>query len=106
MSRVFNQTMDDIAKLSGCDWDFVVAMYNRLWETHGDVDIGRFAAGTIIYDWGARGNGRFEQVLVDLCEKSGYTYTELFNILVDMIYDLDDDGDWQYFVGVTMEHDW
>ena len=106
MSRVFNQTMQDIATYSGCDWDFVVNMHNHLWDKHDYFDIERFALGMTKYDWSARGNGRFENVLVELCEKSGYTYSFLFNLLAEIIYDPDDESDWDYFVGVTMERDW
>ena len=107
MSRVFQETMNDLATRSGCDWDFLIDMYNHIYETRPDgVDEDRFEAGVMKMDWSVRGDGRFERVLVDLCERSGYVYSDLFDILVDMIYDPDDDGDWGYFVGVTMEHDW
>lgn len=106
MSKVFNRGMEEIATASGCDWDFVVDMYNHIYDTHGDVDMEQFACGMTNFDWSARGDFRFERVLVDLCEKSGYEYDKLFGILADMIYDPDDDGTWDYFVGVTMEHDW
>lgn len=107
MSKVFNQTMEDIANASGCDWDFVVDIYNHLWhKSDTEVDMLRFAAGMLKYDWSARGDQRFENVLVDLCEKSGYTYSFLFAMLANIIYDPDDLSDWDYFVGVTMEHDW
>ena len=106
MSRVFDQTMVDISNASGCDWDFVVAMYNHLWEKHGDVDMELFGNAVHIFDWSARGDGRFEMVLVDLCEKTGYTYDFLFDILTDIVYDAEDEGVWNYFLGVTMEHDW
>lgn len=106
MSRVFDQTMDDIATASGCDWDFVVDMYNHLWEQYGDVDMERFGRAVYAFDWSARGDGRFEMVLVDLCEKTGYAYDDLFELLTDIVYDAEDEGDWNYFLGVTMEHDW
>lgn len=106
MSRVFEQTMQDIATFSGCDWDFVVNMHNHLWDTHPYFDMTRFANGVLRYDWTARRNGRFEPVLVELCEKSGYAYDFLFKLLADIVYDPDDLSDWEYFVGVTMEHDW
>ena len=106
MSKVFNQAISDIATTSGWDWDFVVDKYNHIYSKYGDVDMEQFAQGVINRDWKARGNGRFQYVLVDLCEGSGYTYTYLFNLLVDAVYDPDDESDWDYFVGVTMEHDW
>lgn len=106
MSKVFNQSIIDIATASGCDWDFVVDMYNHIYHKHGDVDMEQFTQGVVSCDWSARGTGRFESVLVDLCEKSGYTYSYLFNLLVNMVYNPDDESDWDYFVGVTMEHDW
>lgn len=106
MSRVFNQTIDDIVAISGCDWDFVVDMYNHLWETRSDFSMERFALCVVIFDWSARGSRRYKELLEDLCEKSGYEYSKLFDIFTNMVYDPDDDGDWDYFVGVTMEHDW
>lgn len=106
MSRVFEQTMIDIASASGCDYDFVVDMYNYLWETEPDVDLTQFMLNVAFFDWRARGDERFRAVLEDLCEKSGYEYEYLFERLMDVIFDPDDDGDWKYFVGVTMERDW
>lgn len=110
MSKVFNQTIMDIAELSGCDWDFVANMHNYLWDKHRDFNMARFTIGVLTYDWNTRQEGRyggrFENVLIDLCERSGYTYDYLFKLLADIIYDPDDSSDWDYFVGVTMEHDW
>lgn len=109
MSRVFEQIMDDIATASGCDWDFVVDMYNYLWETEPEVDNEEFAKSTIAFDWSARGDERVQKILEDLCKKTGYEYDRLFEILVDMIFDPDCDNgicDWKYFVDVTMERDW
>ena len=106
MSKVFNQTMQDIAEYSGCDWDFVVNMHNYLWDKHQDFNMVRFTIGMLMYDWSARNDDRFENALRELCEKSGYTYDFLFELLADIIYDPDDLSDWDYFVGVTMEHDW
>ena len=106
MSKVFEQGIDNIATQSGCDYDFVVDMYSHINDKYGNVDWQQFARGVTNFDWSARGNGRFDIVLADLWMKSSYTYDYLFDRLVDMIYDPDDEGDWSYFVGVTMEHDW
>lgn len=106
MSRVWSETMNAIAEESGCDWDFVVDMYNYIWDRYGDVDYVRFTTCVVAQDWSARGYGRFEDVLKKLSEDSGYDYDFLFGLFTDMVYDLGDLGDWDYFVGVTMEHDW
>lgn len=45
----------------------------------------------------------FEGVMSMLSEASGYDW----DFLVDRYNEvMDEDGDWEYFVGVTMEHDW
>ena len=106
MSRVFNAIMNDISTASGCDWDFVISMYNRLWEKHDDVDFEQFEQGVIKRDWSVRGNWRFENVLVDLSEKSGYTCDYLLGILADMIYDPDDEGTIDEFITISLERDW
>ena len=111
MSRVFDEFIADLGEKSGCDWDFLVAMYNRIFDLHGDVDWERFEKGVMKRDWSIRNTldynfSRFENVLVKLCEESGYPYAYLFALYTDMVYDPDDDGDWEYFVGVTMERDW
>lgn len=110
MSRVFNEFMDKLSDKSGCDWDFLVAMYNRILDVHGDVDWERFEIGVMDFDWSIRNTldynfSRFENILVKLSEDSGYSYEYLFALFTEMIYD-PNDGDWDYFVGVTMERDW
>ena len=109
MSRVFNAFMDELSEKSCCDWDFLIAMYNRILHLHGDVDWEQFENGVMKFDWSIRRTldynfSRFENVLTKLCEKSGYPYGYLFALFTDMIYD--NDIDWDYFVGVTMERDW
>lgn len=47
-----------------------------------------------------------EKSLCELSEDSGYDYNFLAAMYNDMMDDPDDDGDWDYFVGVTMERDW
>lgn len=107
MSRVFQEEISRLSELSGCDWDFLVDMYNHIHDTKRyGVDWDRFWIGVIMMDWSARGNGRFQEVLEKLSEDSGYEYDFLFKRLTDMVYDPDDDSDWDYFVGITMEHDW
>ena len=45
----------------------------------------------------------FEAYMKDLCEKSGYSY----DFLVDRYNEvMEEDGDVEYFIGVTMERDW
>lgn len=48
----------------------------------------------------------FEASMTKLSKDSGYNYDFLVDLYNDMIDDPYDDGDWDYFVGVTMEHDW
>lgn len=106
MSKTFNRLTDKLSKESGCDWDFLVKMYNYILDKHGDVDWDRFENCVMKHDWGVRGDGRFENILVRLCEESGYTYGRLFMLYTDMVYDQDDDGDFEYFRSVTLEKDW
>lgn len=106
MSRVWSQIMDDIAKASECDWDFVVDMYNYIWDKHGDVELKRFANGIAQRNWSVRENGRFKNVLMNLSDRSGYTYDHLFSILADMIYDSDDGTTMDEFIAITLERDW
>lgn len=45
----------------------------------------------------------FEAYMNDLCEKSGYGY----DFLVDRYNEvMEEDGDVEYFLAVTMERDW
>ena len=45
----------------------------------------------------------FESIITKLSEVSGYDY----DFLVDRYNEvMDEDGDYEYFVNVTMEHDW
>lgn len=45
----------------------------------------------------------FEGIISRLCENSGYDY----DFLVDRYNEvMDEDGDWDHFVAVTMERDW
>lgn len=46
----------------------------------------------------------FEVTIDNLAKASGYSW----DFLVDMYNEMVEDGeyDWDYFVGVTMEHDW
>ena len=46
----------------------------------------------------------FEGMMAELSEKSGYDYDFLTDMYSNMVEDGNDD--WNYFVGVTMEHDW
>lgn len=51
----------------------------------------------------------FEGVMDELARKSGYGYDELVDIYNDAWQECEDAGEdlnWDYFVGVTMEHDW
>lgn len=46
----------------------------------------------------------FEGTMTKLSNDSGYDYdflVDMYNIMID-----DGEDDWDYFVGVTMEHDW
>lgn len=116
MSRVFEAEITRIATESGCDWDFVVDVYNRIWDKYGEVDIDRLSQGMCKRNWSARGvrecvngewhGGLFSDVLKDLSDRSGYAYDTLLGYLADMVYDPADDSDWDYFVGVTVERDW
>lgn len=106
MSRVFEHYISNIAEESGCDYDFVVDIYDYFWESEPDICDEHFASMIKDFDWSARGNKPFKDILMDLSERSGYEYDYLFERLADMVCDPDDDGDWTYFVGVTMEHDW
>jgi hypothetical protein len=98
--------MDYLSEKSGCDWDFLVDMYNHINRDHGDVDWDQFEIGVMNHDWSVRGDKRFEDVLMKLSEDSGYEYDYLFALYTDMIYDPNDDGGWEYFKAVTMERDW
>lgn len=106
MGNFFNRATALLSEESGCDWDFLVDMYNYILDKYGDVDWERFVSEVNKHSWDIRGTGRFEDVLKKLSEDSGYDYDFLFGLYVDMVYDPDDDGDWEYFVGVTMEYDW
>lgn len=102
----FNKWTSILSEESGCDWDFLIEMYNYIHDSHGDVDWDRFECGVMSHDWSVRNGDRFENILITLSEDSGYSYDELLAKYANMIYDPYDDGDWEYFVGVTMEHDW
>lgn len=106
MSRTFNAWTAELSEKSGCDWDFLIDMYNWILNKDGDVDWERFERAVMKHDWSIRNGERFENLLVDLSDKTGYTYSYLFNLYTFMVYDPYDGGDWDYFVGVTMEHDW
>lgn len=106
MSKVFEGTMNEISKASGCDYNFVVEMFEYINNSHGYIDMERFAYGVMKMDWSARNGGKFEDVLSDLASKSGYNYDILLAIFTEMVYDPDSVNDWNYFVGVTMEKDW
>lgn len=111
MSRTFNALTEELSEKSGCDWDFLIDMYNHIGRYHGDVDWDRFENGVMKFDWSVRHTldynfSRFENVLRKLSEDSGYFYDYLFDLFTNMIYDPDDEGNWTYFVSVTMERDW
>ena len=106
MSKTFEQYIDDTAIASGCDYDFIVDIYDYFWESEPDICDEFFASMIKNFDWSARGDKPFKEVLMKLSEKSGYEYDYLFERLADMVLDPQDDGNWTYFVGVTMEHDW
>ena len=48
----------------------------------------------------------FEESMTKLSKDSGYNYNFLVDMYNSIMDDPDDDSDWNYFVGVTMEHDW
>lgn len=48
----------------------------------------------------------FRGQMAKLSDDSGYSYDFLVDLYNGMMDDPDDDGDWNYFIGVTMEHDW
>lgn len=107
MARLFPQAIDDIATFSGLDRGFIIDMYNCLFDgLHGTPDVNQLAHGILKRDWSTRGNRSFRCVLEELCEKSGYEYDYLFNVLVDTVYFPGCDVPLERFVAITMEHDW
>ena len=107
MSRVFEAEIDRIALESGCDWDFVVDLYNQIQDRYGKVDFDRLTKGLCKRNWpGIDEHTSVTKAVEELSNKSGYDYEDLLYYLAGMVYDPDDDADWDYFVGVTMERDW
>lgn len=110
MARVFEQAIEDVAVASGLEWTFVMDMYHHIVEQYGrDADFNQLAHGILKRDWRVWvnwGEGRFRNALEDWCKHSGYEYDYLFDILVDLVYDPDDDITLDGFVAITMEHDW
>ena len=45
----------------------------------------------------------FEERIVTLAELTGYNFGFLMDRWLEVC---EDDGDWNYFVGVTLEQDW
>lgn len=101
-----NRFIDDLSEKSGCDWNFLIDMYNHIEKEHGEVDWERFYLGVVNHDWKKCGREKMEDALLQLSKASGYTYEYLFDLYVDMVYDPMDDVDWEYFEAVSMEHDW
>lgn len=47
----------------------------------------------------------FDYAIDNLSRRSGYSYDTLVDIFMECMED-EGDVDWEYFVDVSMEHDW
>lgn len=48
----------------------------------------------------------FERGMDELARKSGYSCTDLIDIWTEHLEETGEFPDWDYFSGVSMEHDW
>lgn len=48
----------------------------------------------------------FDRAMTELSRKSGYSYNTLIDIWNEHFEETGEFPDWDYFSGVSMEHDW